>query len=59
MKYLGIQTDECHNWDAQYIVVRRKLKTGRTVLSMLKGISPQSKSAEVYKALFESHLILH
>ena len=26
MKYLGILIDECLNWDAQYKVVKRKLK---------------------------------
>ncbi len=55
-KYLGIQIDESLNWDAQYKVVKKKLKAGLASLRKLRDILPQSKLAQVYKALFESHL---
>ena len=55
-KYPGIQIDECLNWDAQYKIIKKKLKAGLASLSKLKDILPQSKLVQVYKALFESHL---
>ena len=55
-KYLGIKVGKCLNWDAQYKVIKRKLKAGLVLLRKLEDILTQSKPAQVYKALLESHL---
>ena len=56
IKYLGIQTNEGLNWDAQYKVAKMKLKVGLAAHSKLKDILQQSKLSQVYKALLESHV---
>ena len=55
-KYLGIKIGECLNLDAQYKVIKRKLKAGLVLLRKLGDILTQSKPAQIYKALLESHL---
>ena len=54
--YLGVTIDENLSWNKQYKRLKCKLRSGLSSLRRLKNILPQSKSDQVYRALFESHL---
>ena len=56
IKYLLININESINCEEQHKTVKNKLKGGISSLRKLKGILPQRKLEQVYKALFESHL---
>ena len=56
-KSLGIIVDEGLSWKDQYKFLLGKLASGLSSLKNLKDKLPQSNLCDVYRALFESHVI--